>query len=484
MRNVRRTLAALGCGLAVAVVAPGAHAAVRGLHAPSATARGLHAPHPCRDDDGAVQPGFTCWTLTVPLDHTGRTPGTLDLQVGAADGPAKPKGTLLFLTGGPGQEGVALLRRIAGRMPEVFAQYRLVMLDQRGTGPLGAIDCPKMQAQVSGSDSAPATPDAVDECSRLLGDRARFYGTDRSVGDFEDVRRALGVDTMAVDGVSYGSLTAARYAIAHPRHVSRLVMDSVVPHHWTVAGDLNLVGLTAQPRVLRDACKAAPACGFDPAQDLATLVRRRTPAGGLALFGAVVGYEFLDPTYRDPDPIPGSGMPGDIIGAMHQAVAGDTRRLDAIEAVLTPADGTPASQLSAGLHAATLCQDLRFPWGTSATPPRLRRPFLDRTARTLPASATWPYTPAVALAQSSVQTCLRWPAEPPTSDPAGRLPDLPTLILTGDHDLSTPLEWAEQERAVSPAGTRFVIVKGAAHSIQNREPGHTGRDALTTFLLG
>jgi hypothetical protein len=235
--------------------------------------------------------------------------------------------------------------------------------------------------------------------------------------------------------------------------------------------------------VLRDACKAAPACGFDPAQDLATLVRRRTPAGGLALFGAVVGYEFLDPTYRDPDPIPGSGLPGDIIGAMHQAVAGDTRRLDAIEAVLTPADGTPASQLSAGLHAATLCQDLRFPWGTSATPPRLRRPFLDRTARTLPASATWPYTLAVALAQSSVQTCLRWPAELPTSDPAGRLPDLPTLILTGDHDLSTPLEWAEQERAVSPAGTRFVIVKGAAHSIQNREPGHTGRDALTTFLL-
>ncbi|WP_026414268.1 alpha/beta hydrolase [Actinomadura oligospora] len=474
MKKIRRTLAALACGFAVVAPASTAHA----------TAQGLGDPRPCLDDDGAVQPGFTCWKLTVPLDHSGRTPGTLDLQVGAADGPAHPKGTLLFLAGGPGQEGVALLQRITGRLPEVFEQYRLVMIDQRGTGPLGAVDCPAMQAQIGGSDSAPATPDAVDECVRLLGDRAPFYGTDQSVGDIEDVRRALGVDTMTVDGVSYGSFVAARYAIAHPGHVAKLIMDSVVPHRWTVAGDLNLVGLTAQPRVLRDACKAAPACGFDPAQDLAALVRRRTANGGSSLFGAVAGYEFIDPTYRNPDPFPGSGLPGDIIGAMHQAVAGDTRRLDAIEAMMSPADGTPASRLSAGLHAATICDDLRFPWGTSATPKELRQPFVDLTARTLPSSATWPYTSAVALAQSSVQTCLRWPAEPPNSNPSGRLPGLPTLILGGDRDLSTPLEWARQELAVSPPGTDLVVVKGAAHSIQNREPGHAGRDAVTGFLLG
>jgi len=28
-----------------------------------------------------------------------------------------------------------------------------------------------------------------------------------------------------------------------------------------------------------------------------------------------------------------------------------------------------------------------------------------------------------------------------------------------------------------------VIVHGAAHSIQSREPGHEGRDALFAFLL-
>ncbi|MEV5569470.1 alpha/beta hydrolase [Spirillospora sp. NPDC052269] len=362
--------------------APAANAALQGAQATAqgahATVQGLRDPRPCLND-GAVQPGFTCWKLTVPFDHSGRTPGTLYLQVGAADGPANPKGTLVFLAGGPGQEGVALLQRIAGCMPEVFKQYRLVMLDQRGTGPLGAVNCPAMQAQIGGS---------------------------------------------------------------------------------------------------------APACGFDPAQDLAELVRRRTPDGGLALFGDVVGYEFIDPTYRNPGPIPGSGLPGDLIGAMHQAVAGDTRKLDAIEAVMNPADGTPASRLSAGLHAATICSDLRFPWGSSATPNGLRQPFVDHVAQTLPPSATWPYTSAVALAQSSVRTCLRWPAEPPNSNPSGRLPALPTLILNGDHDLSTPLEWARQELAVGPAGADLVVVEGAAHSIQSRESGHAGRDAVVEFLLG
>src|SRR4051794_8749100 len=75
----------------------------------------LTDPHPCQD-----QPGFTCSPPTVPLDHRGRVPGTLDLQVATADNADAPKGTLLFLTGGPGQPGVPIIDRIARqRLPEV-----------------------------------------------------------------------------------------------------------------------------------------------------------------------------------------------------------------------------------------------------------------------------------------------------------------------------------------------------------------------------
>jgi hypothetical protein len=48
----------------------------------------------------------------------------------------------------------------------------------------------------------------------------------------------------------------------------------------------------------------APACGFDPAEDLAGLVRHR--ADEVKIFDTFVTYESVDPTYRDPSP---PGMP-------------------------------------------------------------------------------------------------------------------------------------------------------------------------------
>ncbi|MEV6874944.1 alpha/beta fold hydrolase [Amycolatopsis sp. NPDC051128] len=428
----------------------------------------LTDPHPCPG-----QPGFTCSTLTVPLDHTGRVPGTLDLPVATADNVTAPKGVLLLLAGGPGQGGVGIISRIAGlRLPELAKDYRFVMLDQRGTG-AGALRCPGLQAQVGSSDIATPSREAVAECARILGDTAPLYSTDQSVADFDRLRQALGVSKMVVDGVSYGAFTAARYAIAHPGNVSKVVLDSVLPHHATVSNSLYLTGLTAEARVLREACSVAPACGFDPAEDLAWVVRHRSAADGVKIFDAIVEYEFNDPTYR-------SQAAGDIIGALHAARGGSPDWLDQVVTSYTEENVDPAVY-STGLHVATLCADQRFPWGTSATPVALRQPALSLVERTLPAQATWPYTTAVATHQGFIQGCLPWPAERVGSNPPTRLPDVPVLLLNGDRDLSTPLEWAREEAAQAPQG-RLVIVPGESHSIQNRERGHAGRDAVISFL--
>jgi pimeloyl-ACP methyl ester carboxylesterase len=63
------------------------------------------------------------------------------------------------------------------------------------------------------------------------------------------------------------------------------------------------------------------------------------------------------------------------------------------------------------------------------------------------------------------------------------LPAVPILLLNGDRDLSTPLEWAREELRRAPLG-RLVVVKGASHSIQNRERGTQGREAVYRFLNG
>jgi pimeloyl-ACP methyl ester carboxylesterase len=456
--------------------------AVVGSLGSAATAAGapqrprLTDAHPC-----AGQPGFTCSTLTVPLDHRGRTPGSLNLRVAVADNAGAPKGVLLFLTGGPGQPGVPAITRLAvQRLPEVAQNYRFAMIDQRGTGEFGAINCPGLQAQMGSSDIATPTPDAVRECAGILGDTAPLYGSDQTVADLDMFRQALGAEKITVDGVSYGSFTAGRYAIAHPHDVRALVLDSVVPHHVTAADSLYLVALRAEAPVLRDACATAPACGFDPAEDLAQLVRSRSAADGVRIFDMIVTYEFLDPTYREPN-LP--GLPpgvGDLIGSLHAARDGDPAQLDALLTILA-SGGDPVEAFSSGLHAATLCADMRFPWGTSATPERVRPLLLRHAGQAIKNSDVWPYTPAVAVNQGFIQSCLPWPAEHPTPDPAAKLPNVPVLLLNGDHDLSTPLEWARQEAAAAPQGT-LVIVKGAAHSIQNRERGHAGRDAVIRFL--
>ncbi|MFJ7211066.1 alpha/beta fold hydrolase [Amycolatopsis sp. NPDC098790] len=428
----------------------------------------LTDPHPCPG-----QPGFTCSTLTVPLDRSGRVPGTLDLPVATADNVTAPKGVLLFLTGGPGQGGVGSITRIATqRLPEVAKDYRFVMLDQRGTG-ANALRCPGLQAQMGSSDIATPTRDAVTECVRILGDTAPLYSTDQTVADFDQLRQALGVSKMVVDGVSYGSFTAARYAIAHPGNVSKVVLDSVLPHHASPSASLYLTGLTAEARVLRAACAVAPACGYDPAEDLAWVVRHRGTADGVKIFDLIVTYEFVDPTYRNPSA-------GDVIGALHAARAGSPAQLDGLLEAYKSGGDDPAS-FSSGLHAATLCADQRFPWGTSATPVSLRQPLLSLTARHLPASATWPYTTEVATQQGFIQTCLPWPAERVGSNPASRLPNVPVLLVNGDRDLSTPMEWAREEARLAPQG-KLVIVPGESHSIQNRERGHAGRDAVISFL--
>jgi pimeloyl-ACP methyl ester carboxylesterase len=65
----------------------------------------------------------------------------------------------------------------------------------------------------------------------------------------------------------------------------------------------------------------------------------------------------------------------------------------------------------------------------------------------------------------------------------GDLPPVPTLLLAGERDLSTPLPWAREQLAHAPSG-RLVIVPGAGHSVQSRAPGGRGRLAVERFLLG
>jgi pimeloyl-ACP methyl ester carboxylesterase len=143
---------------------------------------------------------------------------------------------------------------------------------------------------------------------------------------------------------------------------------------------------------------------------------------------------------------------------------------------------TPADDLDQGLHASALCADWRFPWGSSTAPLSGRRARLARAISALPAKALYPFDRATAEASGLVQQCLPWSPTPRTPLASGTL-TVPALIVNGDHDLSTPLEWAREELRLTTSAT-LVVVHGAGHSVQARASDDTGRQAVARFLLG
>ena len=426
----------------------------------SASARSfrLHGAHPC---PGAI--GYTCATLDVPLDHAQPGRGTLHLSVGMGDNVHAPHGVLLVLSGGPGQPGIPILHGYVSRaLAAEQGKYRIVVFDQRGTG-AGALDCTALQREMGSSDLTPPSASAVRSCASKLGARRQFFGTDDTVADMEDLRQALGVKKWSLDGISYGTYVGERYGLAHPSHVSKLVLDSVVPQVGET--DLGVAEFAAVRRVL------GSVCGTGCVADLAAVVHRYRL--GPQLFDALTFDSIADPTYHTYWNVP---------AALHAASRGHRKQLDRFLAAALHFQRYPAKLLDQGLHASTLCADWRFPWGTSAAPLAGRAGKLRAAVARIPAAKLYPFDRLTASGNGFVQQCLPWTPTPPTPLPHGKLL-VPTLLVEGNHDLSTELTWARQQLALTPHG-KLVVVPGAGHSVQSRAVSDVGRKAVARFLLG
>jgi len=420
-------------------------------------------------------PGFRCAQLRVPLHRRGahaRDGETLTLDVAIQRVARAPRGDLVLLTGGPGQPGRAFGPRMAERLRDALRGYRLITLDQRGTGG-GALTCPALQAQMGSSDLAVPSRAAVVACARALGARRDAFATADTVADLDDLRAALGVPRWVLAGVSYGTFVAERYARAHPDRTRGLVLDSVVPQAG--AELLERVPLQATARVLRAVCAAqrATPCAGDPADDLRAVLARR-PALGPRILDAVTGLSIGVPHL---DAVP---------AVLHRARTGDVAPLMDLLGAVRRAEAAPAALLSQGLHAATLCADSPAPWpGGPAAPAAVRERTLQRLRTTLTAADTGAFDARTALGQGLLLTCRWWPpvAAPPAPDSARSPIAAPALLLAGDRDLSTPLEWAQAQAARMPHA-RLVVVPGAGHSVLSRAQDPRGRRAVATFLAG
>ncbi|MGM7667246.1 alpha/beta fold hydrolase [Microbacterium sp. A93] len=160
--------------------------------------------------------------FTVPLDHArpeGRSITVYAREYLAAvetDAGPEPEDLpwLLFLQGGPGGKGVRQAR-LGGWMKEAAGRFRILMLDQRGTG----LSTP------ANRQSLPVVGSAADQAEYLVHFRAPSI-----VQDAELIRLALGAGPWTVLGQSFGGFCALSYLSWHPEGMARaLITGGLAP---------------------------------------------------------------------------------------------------------------------------------------------------------------------------------------------------------------------------------------------------------------
>jgi pimeloyl-ACP methyl ester carboxylesterase len=144
----------------------------------------------------------------VPLDHAhpdGRSISVFTREVADPDGLDRPY--LVFLQGGPGFEATRPTSPPSGWMRRALAEYRVLLLDQRGTGrstPVGE--------QIPGAT-------VEDQAAYLTHFRA-----DAIVADCEWIRRDLGSDRWTLLGQSFGGFTSLTYLSFAPQGLAAALL--------------------------------------------------------------------------------------------------------------------------------------------------------------------------------------------------------------------------------------------------------------------
>ena len=136
----------------------------------------------------------------VPLDHEtpdGPSITVFTREVAAPDGEERPY--LVFLQGGPGMEATRPTSPPSGWMKRALQDYRVLLLDQRGTGRSSAV--------------GPTIPGETAEAQAAY---LAHFRADGIVRDAEWIRGELGVDRWSVLGQSFGGFTSMTYLSLAP----------------------------------------------------------------------------------------------------------------------------------------------------------------------------------------------------------------------------------------------------------------------------
>lgn len=419
----------------------------------AAPAAAQPAAHPC-----AAASERCDGTIDVPLDWD--DPGSERIEVAfawvpRADRSRPAEGTILANPGGPAQalSTVPLFQQALG---PVLERQNLLVVEPRGHGKSAPLICPGLDL---------SRFDTVAACANELGDRVQFFTSDQAVADMRAVADALDAPTVTFYGNSYGSLLAQAFATQHADALGAAFLDRVVytrPDGYTnglssghaIRNGLEITdGICARSRP----CRALPGRAADRWKRLADRLRER-PDPQLGRIELLQLIAFVD------DAVIGR----EVSAAVAAYLRGDAAPLRRLAHGLATAFPPDDSEFRAPEFAGTLayvCADSVFAFDRDASPERRLRQLEEHYATAQP---YWPFTAREvlgALGGDYPEWCARWPTprESPPVSPGARYPDVPTFVVDGELDTTTP-PWDAAAVAQRFPRSTFLNVRFGTHA--------------------
>jgi len=397
--------------------------------------------------------GAECGHLEVYEDREGQQGRTITLNIAVLPAFSRnPAPDPLFaFAGGPGMGSTELTGLANSALRRVRETRAIVLVDQRGTGDSGALNC-----DVANPDSVLYLPDPIRwtidnlrECLDGYEADTRLYTTPIAMDDIDDVRQALGYDKINLWGGSYGTRAALIYMRRHPEHTRAVVLDGLAPP--SIRLPLHM-GPDAQRALdlMWDACEADYNCtqayGDIRAKFDSLLVRFKEPVE--------ISFQHPRTGKTTQAPISKDGLAGLVRAALYsaefssllplvidRAYSGDFAPLTAL---MEPWDDI-TNKMSQGMFYSVVCSE--------------DVPFIKEEEKSQMLGTF--FGPEAIDMMSEI--CGFWPqGELPANYHHPVSTDHPTLVLSGDFDPVTPPRWGEETAQHLP-NARHIVVPGVGH---------------------
>lgn len=424
-----------------------------------------------------------CGYLYVLEDRTDPESAIIRLPVAIVRGSDASQAPVLLLAGGPGAS-VFITERLSGialagqvEVAEWSENRDLIFIDIRGVGlSRPSLGCPNVSIKIfweSGFDQwIEEAKICADDLERRGVELSR-YNSMAVVQDLAELQGELEIERWVLFGESYGTRPAMMFMRDYPERVDAAVLVGVFPP-WVGRGEEFYRYIDRVFSTIEDVCEADADCA------------RKYPAIKSALQSAMRASREVPHTLEVSSSVPTVRNSArvriddvEIVNwlSFHLNQRGGIKTAPKLIKALSEGHYPSLSHLignwplfeepffTQGAHWSIWCSDA----------PYLQEDVLHEQAQSLP------YLANMIQREIDHEICGVWPHAQDialSSRPADYASDVPALILTGDFDMPTPKEWAEEAERVLSRSVAFNI-RGSGH---NYVEYSCAQDAIDAFL--